>query len=123
MTIVEDIWNEILSESENKISLEPESKSLFQKRILSHDGLDGSLSAKLADDLSTKEYSSEILEKKFNEVFSKPDFLEKAVIDLKAVKERDPASSGFVFTLLFSKGFAALQAHRVANFFIFWMLS
>ena len=118
MTIVEDIWNEILSESENKISLEPESKSLFQKRILSHEGLDGSLSAKLADDLSTKEYSSEILEKKFNEVFSKPDFLEKAVIDLKAVKERDPASSGFVFTLLFSKGFAALQAHRVANFFI-----
>ena len=66
MTIVEDIWNEILSESENKISLEPESKSRFQKRILSHDGLDGSMSAKLADDLSTKEYSSEILEKKFN---------------------------------------------------------
>ena len=118
MTIVDDIWGEILRESKNKISLEPDSESLFQEKILSCSGLDNSLSAKLADDLATKEYSSEILKDKFHEVFSNKDFLEKAVIDLKAVKERDPASSGFVFTLLFSKGFAALQAHRIANYFI-----
>ena len=118
MIIVEDIWAEILKESKNKISLEPDSESLFQEKILSCNGLDNSLSAKLADDLATKEYPSEILKEKFNEVFSNIDFLEKAVIDLKAVKERDPASSGFVFTLLFSKGFAALQAHRIANYFI-----
>ena len=101
MTIVDDIWGEILRESKNKISLEPESESLFQEKILSCSGLDNSLSAKLADDLATKEYSSEILKDKFHKVFSNKDFLEKAVIDLKAVKERDPASSGFVFTLLF----------------------
>ena len=118
MTIVDDIWVEILKESKNKISLEPDSEGLFQEKIISFKGLDNSLSAKLADDLATKEYPSEILKDKFNEVFSKPDFLERAVVDLKAVKERDPASSGFVFTLLFSKGFAALQAHRIANYFM-----
>ena len=118
MTIVEDIWADILKESKNKISLELESETLFQEKILSFSGLNNSLSAKLADDLSTREYSSEILQNKFTEVFSKKDFLEKAVIDLIAVKERDPASSGFVFTLLFSKGFAALQAHRISNYFI-----
>ena len=118
MTIVNDIWADILKESENKISLEPESQSLFQEKILSCNSLNDSLSGKLADDLSTKEYSSKILRGKFNEVFSKNEFLEKAVIDLKAVKERDPASSGFVFTLLFSKGFAALQSHRIANYFM-----
>ena len=80
MTIVEDIWADILKESKNKISLEPESESLFQKKILSCSGLDDSLSAKLADDLATKEYSSETLKDKFNEVFSNIDFLEKAVI-------------------------------------------
>ena len=53
---------------------------------------------------------------KFTEVFN-IDFLEKAVIDLKAVKERDPASSGYVFTLLFSKGFAALQAQNCKLFY------
>ena len=118
MTIVEDIWADILKESKNKISLELESETLFQEKILSFSGLNNSLSAKLADDLSTREYSSEILQNKFTEVFSKKDFLEKAVIDLIEVKERDPASSGFVFTLLFSKGFAALQAHRISNYFI-----
>ena len=118
MTIVNDIWADILKESENKISLEPESQSLFQEKILSCNSLNDSLSGKLADDLSTKEYSSKVLRGKFNEVFSKNEFLEKAVIDLKAVKERDPASSAFVFTLLFSKGFAALQAHRIANYFM-----
>ena len=55
MVIVEDIWAEILKESKNKISLEPDSKSLFQEKILSCNGLDNSISAKLADDLATKE--------------------------------------------------------------------
>ena len=54
MTIVNDIWADILKESENKISLEPESQSLFQEKILSCNSLNDSLSGKLADDLSTK---------------------------------------------------------------------
>ena len=61
MDIVEDIWAEILKESKNKISLEPDSESLFQEKILSCNSLNDSLSGKLADDLSTKEYSSKIL--------------------------------------------------------------
>ena len=69
MAIVNDIWDEILKESKNKISLEPDSKGLFQEKIISFKGLDNSLSAKLADDLATKEYPSEILKDKFNEVF------------------------------------------------------
>ena len=71
MTIVEDIWAEILKESKNKISLEPDSESLFQEKILSCNGLDNSLSAKLADDLATKEYSSEILKEKLKHFVSK----------------------------------------------------
>mgnify|MGYP003310485279 FL=1 len=58
------------------------------------------------------------LNNKFKEVFSDPVFLERAIDDLKAINDRDPATKGFVFTLLFSKGFAALQAHRVANHFM-----
>ena len=58
MTIVDDIWVEILKESKNKISLEPDSEGLFQEKIISFKGLDNSLSAKLADDLATKEYPS-----------------------------------------------------------------
>ena len=85
MVIVEDIWAEILKESKNKISLEPDSESLFQEKILSCNGLDDSISAKLADDLATKEYSSEILKEKFNEVFSNIDLLKKAVIDLSLI--------------------------------------
>ena len=48
MTIVDDIWVEILKESKNKISLEPDSEGLFQEKIISFKGLDNSLSAKLA---------------------------------------------------------------------------
>ena len=88
MIIVEDIWAEILKESKNKISLEPDSESLFQEKILSCNGLDNSLSAKLADDLATKEYPSEILKEKFNEVFSNIDLLKKAVIDLSITLKR-----------------------------------
>ncbi len=74
MTIVDDIWVEILKESKNKISLEPDSESLFQEKILSCSSLDNSLSAKLADDLATKEYPSEILKRKVQRGFSKSIF-------------------------------------------------
>ncbi len=118
MHIVEEIWAEILEESKNKISLEAESETLFEKKIFAYDNLQDSLSAKISDDLASKEYSKNNLNNKFKEVFSDPVYLERAVDDLKAINDRDPATKGFVFTILFSKGFAALQAHRVANYFM-----
>lgn len=118
MLIVKEIWSEILKESKNKISLEPESETLFEKKIFAYDNLQDSLSAKISVDLASKEYSKNNLNNKFKEVFSDPVFLERAIDDLKAINDRDPATKGFVFTLLFSKGFAALQAHRVANHFM-----
>ena len=118
MHIVEEIWAEILEESKNKISLEAESETLFEKKIFAYDNLQDSLSAKISDDLASKEYSKNNLNNKFKEVFSDPVYLERAVDDLKAINDRDPATKGFVFTILFSKGFAALQAHRVANHFM-----
>ena len=118
MHIVEEIWVEILEESKNKISLETESETLFEKKIFAYDNLQDSLSAKISDDLASKEYSKNVLNNKFREVFSDLVYLERAVDDLKAINDRDPATKGFVFTLLFSKGFAALQAHRVANHFM-----
>ena len=118
MTIVEEIWQEIISESEKKISLEPESKNLFQEKVKSFTNLEEALAAKLSNDLATKEFPASDLKNKFAKVFSVSQNLDNVVEDLKAVNERDPASNGFVFTLLFSKGFAALQAHRVANFYM-----
>jgi serine O-acetyltransferase len=44
-----------------------------------------------------------------------PDILESAVLDLAAFCERDPAAVGPLQVFFFSKGFMALQSHRVAH--------
>jgi serine O-acetyltransferase len=40
------------------------------------------------------------------------------ILDLQAIKERDPACDGLVEPFLYNKGFKALQAHRIAH--ILW---
>ena len=117
MVIVEDIWAEILKESKNKISLEPDSESLFQEKILSCNGLDVSLSAKLADDLATKEYPSEILKEKFNEVFSNIDFLEKAfskksMLEKTSLNFSFKISDGYSFVAKSSASFADKETSK-----------
>jgi serine O-acetyltransferase len=44
-----------------------------------------------------------------------PHISDAAVADLEAFYERDPACQGYLQVFFFSKGFAALQAHRVGH--------
>jgi len=44
-----------------------------------------------------------------------PGIGEAALADLEALYERDPACQGYLQAFFFSKGFAALQAHRVGH--------
>jgi len=118
MDKLKDIWNQILEESNLKVSAEPESKNIFSKKILPFSKFEDALSSKLASDLKSDSYSEAFLSSKFSQVFSIKENLEAALKDINAVRERDPASQGYVLTLLFSKGFAALQAHRAAYFFL-----
>ena len=63
-----DIWNQILEESELKVSSEPESKNIFSKKILPFANFEDALSSKLASDLKSDSYSETFLSAKFCDI-------------------------------------------------------
>jgi serine O-acetyltransferase len=54
----------------------------------------------------------EIIEEAYRE---EPSIIRAAEIDIKAIRERDPACNSYSTPLLFYKGFHALQSYRVAH--------
>src|SRR5262249_37654438 len=55
------------------------------------------------------------LESRIDAALATPEIGRAIRNDLKAVRDRDPASRGFLIPFLFFKGFQALQAYRVAH--------
>ena len=87
-----------------------------------YETLGSALSFKLSKDLACDDngegFSQDYLFRELDNIFADDEILSGVVKDLTAVKKRDPAATGFLMTLLFSKGFLALQSHRAASKFM-----
>jgi serine O-acetyltransferase len=89
--------------------------SLLTRVILNHSSLAEAMSELLSSKLQTVDLPANLLYPVLLESLRKPHILEALCHDLKAVRERDPASSNYLNAFLFFKGFHALQTHRVAH--------
>lgn len=116
VSIKDSVWNTIRGEAEAVLLDQREMSSLIYSSVLNHKNLESVLSYRLAQKLSTSDMSEAIL----NEIVLKSylsdiKLLDYALLDIVAVKERDPACYRFMQPLLYFKGFIALQAYRVAH--------
>lgn len=113
---LESIWNELRNEAERAAETEKLLVAYLQETILGQRSLEASLSYTLASKLSDDILPSITLRDLFLEILEAEDRLREGVrIDLKAVKERDPAANGYLSPFLFFKGYNALTAYRFAN--------
>jgi len=117
--LVDDpLWQKIRREVLEQAKREHLLTGFFHSSILNHSRMEDALSAMLAGKLASPNVSAESLDEAIDEAYHKRDeLIEGARLDLSAVRERDPACTGDWVTFLFSKGFHALQAHRVAHWF------
>jgi serine O-acetyltransferase len=110
------VWAALRNQAEAVARREPALASLLDAVILSHDSfaeaLPFQLARKLGDEvlspISLREVCAEALE-------ARPELVETALADMRAVFERDPACRGYLQPFLFYKGFLALQTHRVGH--------
>lgn len=110
------VWSALRQEAARAAAAEPALASLLNAVILSHSGLDDSLSYQLARKLGGDELRAMTLREICAGAYAEdPGLVEAAEADLQAVFERDPACKGYVQPFLFFKGFLALQSHRVAH--------
>ena len=96
---------------------EPILASLLHATILNHKDFSDALAYHLAQKLGDADMNALQIREVCASVFeSAPNIIKIVEADMDAVMTRDPACSSYLQPFLFFKGFASLQAHRVAHF-------
>jgi len=110
------VWAALRNEAAAAARKEAALASVLAAVILNHNTLGDALSYQLARKLGDQELRAMSVRDICEEGYSaRPELVEMAEDDLKAVFERDPACKGYVQPFLFFKGFLALQTQRVAH--------
>eukprot|EP00887_Chlorella_sp_A99_P003927 scaffold11.g3927.t1 len=109
-------WGLIRLEAREEAAAEPILSSFLYSSILSHDSFDRSLAFILAHRLADDTLTDAELFQIFCDVLdASPGVADAARADIFAVHDRDPACSSHSQALLYSKGFHAIQAQRIAH--------
>jgi serine O-acetyltransferase len=113
---LDPVWSSLRSEAEDIAVAEPALASFVHGSILAHARLEDALSFHLANKLANADTSAMKIRDTFQAAFDAAPEIGQAVrADLSAIRDRDPASRGFVQPFLFFKGFQALQSYRIAH--------
>ncbi len=113
---LDPVWSSLRSEAEDIAVAEPALASFVHGSILAHARLEDALSFHLANKLANADTSAMKIRDTFQGAFQAAPEIGQAVrADLSAIRDRDPASRGFVQPFLFFKGFQALQSYRIAH--------
>ncbi|WP_166298935.1 serine O-acetyltransferase [Bradyrhizobium sp. 2S1] len=111
----DDLWRSIRREAEAAVVADPflEASAAF---ILDQGELGGALAFLIGRRIGRAEADRAQFARAAREAYAdEPALVDAAAVDLTAIVRRDPAISGFLPPLLNFKGYAALQAWRVAN--------
>ena len=110
------IWESIRDDVAQEAQREPILTSFLHATILEHQSLEDALSFHLAGKLATLNLPAMLIREVIDQALAEASEIREAVrADLRAVRERDPATNSYCVPLLYFKGFHALQAYRVAH--------
>ncbi|MEQ8407706.1 MAG: serine O-acetyltransferase [Gammaproteobacteria bacterium] len=112
-----ELWQTLRTEAQEVIKQEPLLASYVYACVLNHDSLEGALSFILAYKLTDDVMPAVTVRELFEQAFAgSPTLIEEAILDLKAVYERDAATNTYLPVILYLKGFQSIQVHRLAHF-------
>ncbi|KAJ6834518.1 serine acetyltransferase 2 [Iris pallida] len=116
-TDTDQVWTTLREEAESDAREEPFLRSYYSDLVLGHASLESALASHLATKLAVPGLLPACgLRELFRSAACSDDRIRRAVRrDLRAARDRDPACARSVHCFLYSKGFLALQAHRVAH--------
>ena len=115
---VDPVWSRISEEAANAVAKEPLLGAALHITVLHHTSLEAALAYRFSQKLASAELSEQILREMADLAYSADDSLGAAArADIVATFDRDPACTRFLQPLMYFKGFQAIQAYRIANWF------
>jgi len=113
---IEDLWSGLRLEAAQFGERDALMVPLVTNAVLNRTSFGDALAHRLAGKLADTDLPQPTLTRLMLEIFAdNPRVLHSAVMDLLAVRARDPASSDLLLVFLNLKGFLAVQASRVAH--------
>ncbi len=111
------LWASLRIEAATSAAEEPILASFLNATILTHKNIADALAYHLAQKLGGSDLNALLVREVCASVFeAAPEIITQVEADMEAVMARDPACSSYLQPFLYFKGFAALQAHRVAHY-------
>lgn len=119
-TVTDPVWTAIRAEAWSEAEHDSYLQLFLTKTVLKSKRLENSLSQILSAKLATDCVNPALFQSRIDAAFADETGIGRAIRnDLNAIRDRDPASRGFLIPFLFFKGFHALQAYRVSHWL--WM--
>lgn len=113
---VDPLWDRIRSEAETIVSGEPALAGFALATVLQQPSLEAAVVHRVASRLAHPALGADIIEQTYLEAVAQDAGIAEAFrADLRAVTDRDPATTRLVEPLLYFKGFHAIQAYRLAH--------
>lgn len=111
-------WTALTTEAAALIASEPALAKLVRSYFPEDGTFSSALCSLLADSLQAPSVGKDVLESLFQDVLAAdPGIAKAALVDLQAIRNRDPSCPSYLHAFLNMKGFQALQAHRIARHF------
>jgi serine O-acetyltransferase len=113
-----DMWQQVRREAETAVAIDPIFGGRLSAAILDHGDLGGAVACQIGERLGkTAAERTQFAQVVCEAFLAAPELVEAASRDLSAIATHDPAVTGFLAPLLNFKGYVALQAYRVSNWF------
>ena len=113
---VDPVWARVRREAEAVVRAEPELASFIYASILHHDTLEQAVVHRIADRLNRADVSGELIRQAYADALEDAPALGEAFrADIIATYDRDPACNRFIESVLYFKGYHAIQTHRLAH--------
>lgn len=110
------VWEALRADAARAAREEPVLASFLHASVLNHGSLAEALAYNLAQKLGGADMNALQLQAVCAAQYAAdPALVEMAAADMVAVRARDPACTSYLQPLLYFKGYAAIQAHRVAH--------
>jgi len=116
LRVIDPVWTQIRAESERLVDSEPALASFVYASVLSHARLEDVVINRVAAHLDHGDVSGELIRRVYEQALDDdPAIGDDFRADIQAVFDRDPACDRMIPPVLYFKGFAALQTHRLAH--------
>jgi serine O-acetyltransferase len=111
-------WEQIQQEAEKAAHDEPMLADFLYATVLVHKTLEDALRFLIASKLESSTLPASSVSDLLDEAYSKDESIADSIReDIAAVCQRDPACNGYLYILLYYKGYHALQAYRAAHYY------